>query len=84
MTKYILKRLITLSKKELKKLENYLPTNNITKISKEEISIYTDIENRLEEWLEVFIKKMMERNLLSSIIFFQYHFPYMIQFQIRQ
>ena len=35
------------------------------KISKEEISIYTDIVNRLEEWLEVFIKKMRERNLLA-------------------
>ena len=35
------------------------------KISKEEISIYTDIVNRLEECLEVFIKKMRERNLLA-------------------
>ena len=48
------------------------------KISKEEISIYTDIVNRLEEWLEVFIKKMMERNLLSSI-----RFCYLDQFEIR-
>lgn len=40
VNEYILKRLITLSKKELKKLENHLPTNNITKISKEEITDY--------------------------------------------
>ena len=40
VNEYILKGLVTLSKRELKKLENYLPTNNITKISKEEITDY--------------------------------------------
>ena len=36
------------------------------KISKEEISTYTDIKSRIEEWLELFINKMRERNLLTS------------------
>lgn len=39
------------------------------KISKEEISTYTDIQSRIEEWLVVLINKMRERNLLSSIRF---------------
>ena len=33
------------------------------KISKEEISTYVEVKSRIEEWLKVFIKKMIERNL---------------------
>ena len=48
------------------------------KISKEEISTYTDIKSRIEEWLELFINKMRERNLLASN-----RFCYLDQFEIR-